>query len=119
MHRLLGLGTRAIPRFNERQRLPYDVIVVDEASMLDLSLAQMLFAAIPQHSKLILLGDAEQLASVDVGAVWRIFRMSMPYKPTVPIYRPAAVLYRVQPLVSLPRFIQQQEQQQTTDRSSG
>lgn len=69
LHRLLGLGTRYIPRFNERQRLPYDVIVVDEASMLDLSLAQMLFAAVPDQAKLILLGDAEQLASVDVGAV--------------------------------------------------
>lgn len=69
LHRLLGLGTRYIPRFNERQRLPYDVVVVDEASMLDLSLAQMLFAAVPDQAKLILLGDAEQLASVDVGAV--------------------------------------------------
>jgi len=69
IHRLLGLGNQHIPRFNLRQPLPYDVIVVDEASMLDLNLATMLFEAIPNNSRLILLGDANQLASVDVGAV--------------------------------------------------
>ena len=47
----------------------YDVIVVDEASMLDLSLSQMLLAAVPDSARLILLGDADQLASVDVGTV--------------------------------------------------
>ncbi|WP_423853250.1 exodeoxyribonuclease V subunit alpha [Acinetobacter guillouiae] len=69
LHRLLGLGNQHIPRFNLRQPLPYDVIVVDEASMLDLNLATMLFEAIPEHCRLILLGDANQLASVDVGSV--------------------------------------------------
>lgn len=69
LHRLLGLGITAQPRFHARQPLPYDVIVVDEASMLDLSLAQMLLAAVPDGARLILLGDANQLASVDVGTV--------------------------------------------------
>jgi len=69
LHRLLGLGNQHIPRFNLRQPLPYDVVVVDEASMLDLNLATMLFEAIPEHCRLILLGDANQLASVDVGSV--------------------------------------------------
>jgi exodeoxyribonuclease V alpha subunit len=69
LHRLLGLGNHQTPRFNQRQPLPYDVVVVDEASMLDLNLATMLFEAIPEHGRLILLGDANQLASVDVGAV--------------------------------------------------
>ena len=69
LHRLLGLGNQHIPRFNLRQPLPYDVIVIDEASMLDLNLAMMLFEAIPEHCRLILLGDANQLASVDVGSV--------------------------------------------------
>lgn len=69
LHRLLGLGHQQTPRFNQRQPLPYDVVVVDEASMLDLNLATMLFEAIPEHGRLILLGDANQLASVDVGAV--------------------------------------------------
>ncbi len=69
LHRLLGIGINQHPRFHTKQPLPFDVIVVDEASMLDLSLATALFEAIPEHARLILLGDAQQLASVDVGAV--------------------------------------------------
>lgn len=69
LHRLLGLGHRQIPRFHAKQPLPYDVIVIDEASMLDLNLATLLLEAIPQNCRLILLGDAKQLASVDVGSV--------------------------------------------------
>lgn len=69
LHRLLGMGHRQIPRFNQKQPLPYDVIVVDEASMLDLNLATALFEAVPDACRVILLGDANQLASVDVGSV--------------------------------------------------
>lgn len=69
IHRLLGLGTQATPRFHQKQPLPYDVIVIDEASMLDLNLATLLLEAVPEHCRLILLGDANQLASVDVGSV--------------------------------------------------
>ncbi|CAM4323349.1 exodeoxyribonuclease V, alpha subunit [Acinetobacter dispersus] len=69
LHRLLGMGNRQIPRFNPKQPLPYDVIVVDEASMLDLNLATLLFEAVPEQCRIILLGDANQLASVDVGSV--------------------------------------------------
>ncbi|NNH00494.1 exodeoxyribonuclease V subunit alpha [Acinetobacter sp. ANC 5414] len=69
IHRLLGLGTNYQPRFHAKQPLPYDVIVVDEASMLDLSLANMLLSAVPDQARLILLGDADQLAAVDVGSV--------------------------------------------------
>ncbi|MFM6904940.1 MAG: exodeoxyribonuclease V subunit alpha [Acinetobacter tjernbergiae] len=69
LHRLLGMGNRQTPRFDQKQPLPYDVIVVDEASMLDLNLATALFEAIPDHCRIILLGDANQLASVDVGSV--------------------------------------------------
>ncbi|WP_213033003.1 exodeoxyribonuclease V subunit alpha [Acinetobacter sp. ANC 4648] len=69
IHRLLGLGTQSKARFNQKQPLPYDVIVIDEASMLDLNLATLLLEAVPDHCRLILLGDANQLASVDVGSV--------------------------------------------------
>ena len=69
LHRLLGMGHQQQPRFNRQQPLPYDVIVVDEASMLDLSLATALFEAVAPNARLILLGDAQQLASVDVGSV--------------------------------------------------
>ncbi len=63
------MGNRQTPRFDQKQPLPYDVIVVDEASMLDLNLATALFEAVPDHCRIILLGDANQLASVDVGSV--------------------------------------------------
>lgn len=69
LHRLLGLGIRQRPHFHLKQPLPYDVVVVDEASMLDLRLATYLFEAIPSSCRLILLGDAQQLASIDVGSV--------------------------------------------------
>lgn len=69
IHRLLGMGQQQTPRFHQKQPLPYDVIVIDEASMLDLNLATALFEAVPESCRLILLGDANQLASVDVGAV--------------------------------------------------
>lgn len=69
IHRLLGIGRQPKPRFNLQQPLPYDVIVIDEASMLDLHLATLLLEAVPDASRLILLGDANQLASVDVGSV--------------------------------------------------
>lgn len=69
LHRLLGMGNRQIARFHPKQPLPYDVIVVDEASMLDLNLATLLFEAVPEQCRLILLGDANQLASVEVGSV--------------------------------------------------
>lgn len=69
IHRLLGLGMQKVPKFHAEQALPYDLIVVDEASMLDLTLANMLLSAVSSQARLILLGDANQLASVDVGAV--------------------------------------------------
>lgn len=69
LHRLLGLGHQQQAKYHQHNPLPYDVVVVDEASMLDLNLARQLFNAIPAHCRLILLGDVHQLASVDVGAV--------------------------------------------------
>ncbi|MCF9046584.1 exodeoxyribonuclease V subunit alpha [Acinetobacter nectaris] len=69
LHRLLAMGNRGIAKFNLKQPLPFDVIVVDEASMLDLSLATVLFEAVADGARLILLGDANQLASVGVGSV--------------------------------------------------
>jgi exodeoxyribonuclease V alpha subunit len=50
--------------------LPLDVLVVDEASMLDLALADRLVDALPPQARLILLGDKDQLAAVEAGAVF-------------------------------------------------
>ncbi|WP_230661135.1 exodeoxyribonuclease V subunit alpha [Psychrobacter sp. I-STPA10] len=69
IHRLLGIGIDGVPRYHQDNPLPYDVVVIDEASMLGVELANHLVAAIKPHARLILLGDANQLAAVDAGAV--------------------------------------------------
>lgn len=71
LHRLLGAGPQAGDyRHHAGNPLPLDVLVVDEASMLDLSLAARLVEALPAHARLILLGDQDQLAAVEAGAVF-------------------------------------------------
>jgi exodeoxyribonuclease V alpha subunit len=70
IHRLLG----TIPgspyfRHHEDNKLPLDALIVDEASMVDLALMSKLVQALPLESRVILLGDKDQLASVEAGAV--------------------------------------------------
>jgi exodeoxyribonuclease V alpha subunit len=71
IHRLLGALPGGAPdfKYNASNPLPYDVVIIDEASMIDLSLMAKLFQAIPMESKIILLGDKDQLASVEAGAI--------------------------------------------------
>lgn len=69
LHRLLGIGGNGEPRYHGDNPLPCDVLIVDEASMLSLELAHALFAALPEDADLILIGDADQLAAVEPGAV--------------------------------------------------
>lgn len=70
LHRLLGSGPdRAQFRYHADEPLPLDVLVVDEASMVDVALFAAMLAALPSHARLILLGDKDQLASVEAGAV--------------------------------------------------
>ncbi|MDQ0701816.1 exodeoxyribonuclease V alpha subunit [Pseudomonas sp. W3I7] len=70
VHRLLGSrpGTRHF-RHHIGNPLPLDVLVVDEASMIDLEMMANLLDALPPHARLVLLGDKDQLASVEAGAV--------------------------------------------------
>ncbi|MGF1703263.1 exodeoxyribonuclease V subunit alpha [Photobacterium makurazakiensis] len=70
LHRLLGsIPNRVAFRHNRENPLHLDVLVVDEASMVDLPMMARLLDAMPPHAKLILLGDRDQLASVEAGAV--------------------------------------------------
>ena len=69
LHRLLGIGTNGVPQYHAARHLPYDDIIIDEASMLPLELAAALFAATAPDTRLILLGDADQLAAVEPGAI--------------------------------------------------
>ena len=70
IHRLLGRRQGATSfRYNRNNPLPLDVLIVDEASMIDLALMARLLAALPAEARLILLGDKDQLASVEAGAI--------------------------------------------------
>jgi exodeoxyribonuclease V alpha subunit len=70
IHRLLG-SIHGSPYFrhNADNPLSYDVVVVDESSMADLALMSKLLQAVSQSARLILLGDKDQLSSVEAGAV--------------------------------------------------
>ncbi|MDR0934218.1 MAG: exodeoxyribonuclease V subunit alpha [Burkholderiaceae bacterium] len=71
LHRLLGVTARpGVFRHNSANPLALDTLVVDEASMIDLAMASRLFDALPQHARLILLGDKDQLPAVEAGAVF-------------------------------------------------
>ncbi|HEV8095603.1 MAG TPA: exodeoxyribonuclease V subunit alpha, partial [Burkholderiales bacterium] len=71
IHRLLGV-TSGPGRFRHdgAKPLALDVLVVDEASMLDLSLAVHLIEAVPEGARLVLLGDKDQLAAVEAGSIF-------------------------------------------------
>jgi exodeoxyribonuclease V alpha subunit len=71
IHRLLGFnpGSRTRFRHNGENHLRHDVVVVDETSMVALSLMARLLEAIRPEARIVLVGDPEQLASVEAGAV--------------------------------------------------
>lgn len=71
IHRALGVipGVKTRFRHTRQDPLPFDLLVVDEASMIDLALMNRLVDAIRPGAQLLLLGDADQLASVDAGSV--------------------------------------------------
>ncbi|MDB6028751.1 MAG: helicase/exodeoxyribonuclease alpha subunit [Verrucomicrobiales bacterium] len=70
IHRLLGRKGNSLQfHQNEKNLLSVDVVVIDEASMVDLSLMSHLLRAVPETAKVILLGDKDQLTSIDAGAV--------------------------------------------------
>ena len=70
LHRLLGArGDSAFFRHDADRPLASDVVIVDESSMVDLPLMAKLFAALRPQARIILIGDPDQLASVEVGSV--------------------------------------------------
>ena len=71
LHRALGYQPSRPTHFrrNARSPLPDDVVVVDEASMVDLALMAKLIDAVRPDARLLLLGDKDQLASVEAGAI--------------------------------------------------
>ena len=70
VHRLLGITpNNEQGKYNAENPLAVDVLIVDEASMIDILLMSKILKALPKTARLILLGDSKQLASVDSGAV--------------------------------------------------
>ena len=71
LHRLLGTKLNS-PFFkhNASNPLPYDVVIVDESSMISVAMFSKLVEAIDENTRLIILGDSEQLASVDAGSLF-------------------------------------------------
>lgn len=70
LHRLLGISVdNQQGRYNAENPLPVDVVIIDEASMIDISLMATLMKSLPAKARVILLGDSQQLASVESGAV--------------------------------------------------
>ena len=71
LHRLLGWRPDARGRFRHDRSnpLPHDVVVVDETSMVSLPLMARLLEAVRPDARLVLVGDPDQLASIDAGAV--------------------------------------------------
>ncbi len=71
LHRLLGARPDSRTRFRHHRgnRLPHDVVVVDETSMVSLTMMARLLEAVRPDARLVLVGDPDQLASVEAGAV--------------------------------------------------
>jgi exodeoxyribonuclease V alpha subunit len=69
LHRLLGVRPDGSSRHHQGNPLPADVVVVDEISMVDLTQMRRLLEAVRPEARLVLLGDRDQLASVEAGCV--------------------------------------------------
>lgn len=70
IHRLLGLREHTVStKFGFNNALNLDVLIVDEASMVDLALMARIMRALPAHAKLYFIGDADQLPAVELGNV--------------------------------------------------
>ncbi len=71
IHRLLGSKRKSIYfNHNSENPVPFDLVIVDEASMIDISLFSKLLDAIHPATKIILLGDKDQLSSVEAGSLF-------------------------------------------------
>ncbi len=71
IHKLLGYIPDSISfKHNRNNPLKADIVLIDEASMIDIALMSKLIEAVPAHAKLILIGDKDQLSSVETGSVF-------------------------------------------------
>jgi exodeoxyribonuclease V alpha subunit len=71
IHRMLEVSPEGGFKYNEQSPLPFDAVVMDEASMVDIQLMRHLLMALESNDRLVLVGDANQLPSVGPGNVLR------------------------------------------------
>jgi RecD/TraA family predicted helicase len=92
IHRLLGFDPKEGFKHNEKNKLPYHIIVIDEASMSNSYLMYSVICAVEEGMKLIIVGDSGQLESIGVGAVFRDLLQAgvFPQKELTKIHRQAA-----------------------------
>lgn len=74
IHRFLGMGSAGKPRYHEANPAPYDIVIVDEISMVDRGLFIALVAALPASAQLILAGDLGQLPAVEGRSISKTIR---------------------------------------------
>jgi len=71
IHRLLGVRNESIEfAYNKNNPLKYDLIIIDESSMIDVAMMSKLLDAVPSKSRLVLLGDKDQLSSIEAGSIF-------------------------------------------------
>jgi len=87
LHRLLGWRPDSSVRFKHHRtnRLPHDVIVVDETSMVSLTMMARLLEAVRPDARLVLVGDPDQLSSVEAGAVLADLVAGLASRPDSPV----------------------------------
>ena len=82
LHRLLNIHpVTGRAHHHAKNPLPFDLVVVDEASMLDLTLALQLLDALPNQTQCVLLGDKDQLPPVEVGSVFATLSAERRFSP--------------------------------------
>ncbi len=106
LHRLLGSrGASGGFRYHANHRLPADIVVVDEASMLDLDMLHALLHALREDATLILVGDADQLAPVGTGSVLRDLVSALEARHAPQLVRLRHGFRAVAPLAAINRAI--------------
>lgn len=90
IHRLLAYQPAIGPQYNEKKPLPYNLIVIDEFSMVDIFLARDLFKAINLNTKVLIVGDKDQLPPVGAGNIFKdLLSADIPIVELTEVFRQA------------------------------
>lgn len=90
IHRMIGLHVNRQPTYHIKNQLDYDVVIIDEVSMTDIVLAKQLLDAIPLDTKILLVGDPDQLPSVKAGNfLQNLLKTKCPHVKLIEIFRQA------------------------------